>query len=164
MNSSAEGFIPCPGTPTIAFLAEKSRVRWKNSALGPPNFPAVEHLLEPINGPHFSALAPSHFSTATGRGSLRTIDPVTTPRRDLVQDGSLFRLSRASRGGAISRRRDPFACFGHIRGGFRAVYFSRAAFRATGAAQALPVGNPLSIFSTHRRKTRRRSLCEGRFH
>src|SRR6266480_626523 len=104
----------------------------------------------------------SHCSTILGRGSFRTIDPVTTPRRNWVQDGSLLLFSRASRGGAISRRRYPSARLGHFRRRFRPFHLPRTELRAARTAQALPLGNPLPVSSAHRRKTRLRRFCKRR--
>src|SRR5947207_11452582 len=104
----------------------------------------------------------SHFSTILGRGSFRTIDPVTNPRRNWVQDGSLLLFSRASRGSAISRRRYPSARLGHFRRRFRPFHLPRTDLRAARTAQALPLGNPLPVSSAHRRKTRLRRFCKRR--
>src|ERR1700730_17227109 len=105
---------------------------------------------------------PCHFSTILGRGSFRTIDPVPTPRRNWVQDGSLLLFSRASSGGAISRRRYPSARLGHFRRRFRPFHLPRTAFRTARTAKALPLGDPLPVFGAHRRKTRRRRFRKRR--
>src|SRR5260370_23897205 len=96
--------------------------------------PRMESFLESL----FYSCSPPHFSTTFGRGSFRTIDPVTTPRRNWVQDGSLLLLSRPSRGGAISRRPYPSARLGAFRGLFRPFYLSPTEFRDTRTAQAAP--------------------------
>jgi len=97
MNYSPARFIPYPRTPTIAFLVEKSRIRFVASSFAAssailagslaPNPSLLKNIEEsPVSAPFASNLflgtllhlrAP--FSTVTGRGSFRTIDAVTTP-------------------------------------------------------------------------------------
>src|SRR6266550_3403724 len=121
------------------------------------------HCIESFLGCFFHMLtSSSHFFAILGRGSFRTIDPVTTPRRNWVQDGSLLLFSRASRGGAISRRRYPSARFGHFRRRFWPFHLPRTELRAARTAQALPLGNPLTVSSAHRRKTRLRRFRKRR--
>src|ERR1700674_5549849 len=140
-----------PRTPTIVSPCKMSSNSLSPASFRRPPLPGV------FSRCLFSTLAgSSHFSTILGRGSFRTIDPVTTPRRNWVQDGSLLLFSRASRGGAISRRRYPAARLGHFRRRFRPFHLPGTEFRAARTAQALPLGNPLPVSSAHRRKTRLR--------
>src|SRR6267143_1343605 len=159
---SFHGFQSSPGTPTIASLCKMSsnslslspaRLQEASTAAALSFFSSVFSL---------RLRAPPAFPQSLGRGSFRTIDPVTTPRRNWVQDGSLLLFSRAPRGGAISRRRYPSARLGHFRRRFRPYHLPRTEFRAARTAQALPLGNPLPVSDTHRRKTRLRRFRKRR--
>jgi hypothetical protein len=75
MNPSADGLIPCPGTPTISLLVEKSRIRLAE----------IRHALRAFTlGIAKWRASPGPFRRAfpqlLGWGSFRTIDPVTTCR------------------------------------------------------------------------------------
>src|SRR5882762_11493546 len=106
MNSSAAGFIPSGETlysgpscadhlPTSPSLSVKSQnadnslslqnvKQFTRASRAPRALQRLpRHCLESFLACFFHALtASSHFSTILGRGSFRTIDPVTTPRRN----------------------------------------------------------------------------------
>jgi len=77
-----------------------------------------------------------------------------------MEYGTLLVISRTPRGGAISRRRYPFACFGHTGRRFRAFHLPRAKIRTARPAQAFSLGNPVSVSRAHRGKAGFRSLRE----
>src|SRR5467141_3695449 len=103
MNSTAAGFIPSgetlysgpscadhlPASPSVSVKSQNadnslSLQNVKQFTRAPRALQRLlRHCLESFLACFFHALtASSHFSTILGRGSFRTIDPVTTPRRN----------------------------------------------------------------------------------
>jgi len=103
MNSSAAGFIPSgetlysgpscadhlPTSPSVSVKSQNadnslSLQNVKQFTRAPRALQRLaRHCLESFLACFFHALtASSHFSTILGRGSFRTIDPVTSPRRN----------------------------------------------------------------------------------
>ena len=108
----------------------------------------------PPNHPLRTSISVSTFPHLFRGESFRTIDPITTTLRHLVQHGPLLPFPRPQGRGAVSCRRHPPAGVGNPRRGLRTLHISRTEFRTARPAQALPLGNPLPIPCAHRGKAR----------
>jgi len=179
MNSSAAGLIPLARRATPAILVQEVFPSFPIESWNADNSPSLPNVKQftfarvfqeasmatalSLFSSAFSLRlrAPSHFCTILKGGSFRTIDPVTKPHRPLVTDGSLLRLSRASRGGAISRRRYPSARLRHFCRRFRHApsFWNRISSSADSTGTS--AGKSLSISGAHRSKTRHRRAADG---